>query len=114
MFTGPELAALPPREDAGMLNQEMRQQPLATDIARFAGQAVAAVVTQEPYQGDERHRAGQRRLHRCAPKTLFTSCDQAMFVDQATYASPPSDAAGFKADLPLVTDQFRGTGFAAI
>ena len=35
VFTGPDLAALPPREDTGMLNQEMRQQPLATDIVRF-------------------------------------------------------------------------------
>ena len=33
------------REDTGMLNQEMRQQPLATDIVRFVGKAVAAVVT---------------------------------------------------------------------
>lgn len=53
VFTGPDLAALPPREDAGMLNQEMRQQPLATDIVRFVGKAVAAVVTQEPYQGED-------------------------------------------------------------
>ena len=45
VFTGPDLAALPPREDTGMLNQEMRQQPLATDIVRFVGKAVAAVVT---------------------------------------------------------------------
>ena len=36
-----------------MLNQEIRQQPLATDIVRFVGKAVAAVVTQEPYQGDD-------------------------------------------------------------
>jgi carbon-monoxide dehydrogenase large subunit len=53
VFTWPDLAALPPREDVGMLNQEMRQQPLATDIVRFVGKAVAAVVTQEPYQGED-------------------------------------------------------------
>jgi hypothetical protein len=53
VFTGPDLAALPAREDAGMLNQEMRQQPLATNIVRFVGKAVAAVVTQEPYQGED-------------------------------------------------------------
>jgi len=46
VFTGPDLAALPPQEDTGMLNQEIRQQPLATDIVRFVGKAV---VTQEPY-----------------------------------------------------------------
>jgi CO/xanthine dehydrogenase Mo-binding subunit len=48
VFTGPDLAALPPQEDTGMLNQEIRQQPLATDIVRFVGKAVAAVATQEP------------------------------------------------------------------
>ena len=53
MFTGPDLAALPPREYAGMLNREIPQQPLATDIVRFVGKAVAAVVTQEPYQGED-------------------------------------------------------------
>jgi len=53
VFTGPDLAALPPQEDTGMLNQEIRQQPLATDIVRFVGKAVAAVVTQEPYQDDD-------------------------------------------------------------
>jgi hypothetical protein len=53
VFTGPDLAALPTQEDTGMLNQEIRQQPLATDIVRFVGKAVAAVVTQEPYQDDD-------------------------------------------------------------
>ena len=53
MFTGPDLAALPTQEDTGMLNQEIRQQPLATDIVRFVGKAVAAAVTQEPYQDDD-------------------------------------------------------------
>ena len=43
VFTGPDLAALPPREDTGMLNQEIRQQPLATGIVRFVGKAIAAV-----------------------------------------------------------------------
>lgn len=52
VFTGPDMAALP-REDAGMLNQEMCQQPLATDIVRFVGKAVAAVVTHEPYRGED-------------------------------------------------------------
>ena len=41
------------REYAGMLNQEIPQQSLATDIVRFVGKAVAAVVTQEPYQGED-------------------------------------------------------------
>ena len=53
VFTGPDLADLPPREYAGMLNQEIPQQSLATDIVRFAGKAVAAVVTPEPYQGED-------------------------------------------------------------
>jgi hypothetical protein len=32
-----------------MLNQEIPQQSLATGIVRFVGNAVAALVTQEPY-----------------------------------------------------------------
>jgi hypothetical protein len=50
VFTGPDPAVLPPREDTGVLNQEIRQQPLATDIVRFAGKAAA---TQEPWQGED-------------------------------------------------------------
>src|ERR1039457_5119291 len=34
----------------------------------------------------------------CVPKTLSTSCDQAIFVDQATDASLPSDAVVLKVD----------------
>jgi CO/xanthine dehydrogenase Mo-binding subunit len=51
VFTGPDLAALPSREDAGTLNQEIRQQPLATGIVRFVGKAAAAVVTEEQFRG---------------------------------------------------------------
>ena len=36
-----------------MLNREIPQQSLATDIVRFVGKAVAAVVMQEPYQGED-------------------------------------------------------------
>jgi riboflavin biosynthesis pyrimidine reductase len=34
----------------------------------------------------------------CVPKTLSTSCDQAVFIDQATDASLPSDAVVLKVD----------------
>ncbi len=34
----------------------------------------------------------------CVPKTLSTSCDQAIFVDQATDASVPSDVVLLKVD----------------
>ena len=34
----------------------------------------------------------------CVPETLSTSCDQAIFVDQATDASLPSDAVVLKGD----------------
>ena len=36
-----------------MLNQEIPPRSLATDIVRFVGKAVAAAVTQEPYQGED-------------------------------------------------------------
>ena len=38
--------------------------------------------------------------HLCVPKTSSTSCDQAIFVDQATGVSLPSDA------VPVVIDRF--------
>jgi carbon-monoxide dehydrogenase large subunit len=53
VYTGADLASLPPRKGMSMMNQEMYQQPLATDIVRFVGEPVAAVVTEEPYQGED-------------------------------------------------------------
>ena len=48
----------------------------------------------------EGRRDGWPRCRRtlCVPKTLSTSCDQAVFVDQATDASLPSDAVVLKVD----------------
>ena len=37
-------------------------------------------------------------LDLCVPKTLSTSCDQAIFVDQATDAGLPSDVGVLKVD----------------
>jgi hypothetical protein len=45
---------------------------------------------------------GQHAL--CVPKTSSTSCDQAVFVDQATGVSLPSDT------VPVEIDRF-GQGF---
>jgi aerobic carbon-monoxide dehydrogenase large subunit len=53
VFTGADLADLPPRKGAGIMNQEMWQRPLATDTVRFVGEPVAVVVTAEPYQGED-------------------------------------------------------------
>ena len=53
-FTGADLAelpALPPMMP--MLNQEMRQPLLATDVVRYVGEPVAVVVTQQPHQGED-------------------------------------------------------------
>ena len=103
MFTGPDLAALP-REDAGMLNQEMRQQPLATDIVRFAGKAV---VTQEPCRSEDAIELVSA-VYTGARRNLVHVMRKEIFIDQATYASVASDAVELKVDLPLVTDQFPG------
>ena len=51
VFTGSDLAALPPRK--GSTNPEMAQHPLAIDKVRYVGEAVAAVLTREPYQGED-------------------------------------------------------------
>ena len=44
--------------------------------------------------------AQYRRDHLCVPKTSSRSCDQAVFADQATGVSLPSDA------VPVVIDRF--------
>jgi len=54
-FTGADLADLPRIEPmmAGFLNENMRRHLLATDVARFVGDAVAVVVTEQAYQGED-------------------------------------------------------------
>jgi len=51
VFTGEDLAALPPRK--GMTNDAMAQHALAIGTVRYVGEAVAAVLTREPYQGED-------------------------------------------------------------
>jgi carbon-monoxide dehydrogenase large subunit len=54
-FTGTDLADLPSIEPmmAGVLNAKMTRRPLATDKVRFVGDPVAAVVTDDPYLGED-------------------------------------------------------------
>ena len=54
-FTGADLADLPSIEPmmAGLLNAKMLRRPLATDVVRFVGDAVAVVVTEQSYQGED-------------------------------------------------------------
>ena len=54
-FTGADLADLPviPPALAGLMNAEMQQRLLATDKVRYVGEAVAVVVTEHPYQGED-------------------------------------------------------------
>jgi aerobic carbon-monoxide dehydrogenase large subunit len=54
-FTGADLAGLPviPPAAAGLMNTEMQQRLLATDKVRYVGEAVAVVVTEDPYQGED-------------------------------------------------------------
>jgi carbon-monoxide dehydrogenase large subunit len=55
VFTGADLAGLPDIGPMmpGLLNERMRRRLLAPDVVRFVGDAVAVVVTQEPYQGED-------------------------------------------------------------
>jgi aerobic carbon-monoxide dehydrogenase large subunit len=55
VFTAADLADLPdiPPMMPGLLNEKMRWHLLATDVVRYVGDAVAAVVTEEPYQGED-------------------------------------------------------------
>ena len=54
-FTGDDLAELPPLGPMvpGAINDRMRQPLLARDVVRFVGEAVAVVVTEHPYQGED-------------------------------------------------------------
>jgi CO/xanthine dehydrogenase Mo-binding subunit len=63
-----------------MLNQEIHQQPLATDIVRFVGKAVAAVVTQEPCQGEDAIELVSADYTDARRKPCSRQCDQAMFI----------------------------------
>ncbi len=47
-----DLAPIPPSA-AGLINTEMQQRLLATDKVRFVGDVVAAIVTEDPYQGED-------------------------------------------------------------
>jgi aerobic carbon-monoxide dehydrogenase large subunit len=55
VYTAADLADLPPipPSAAGLINTEMQQRLLATDKVRFVGEPVAAVVTEDPYQGED-------------------------------------------------------------
>jgi carbon-monoxide dehydrogenase large subunit len=53
VFTGADVTELPPRTGMPMMNQEMFQLPLAAETVRYVGEAVAAIVTEDPYQGED-------------------------------------------------------------
>jgi aerobic carbon-monoxide dehydrogenase large subunit len=55
VVTGADLAELPaiPPSAAGLINTAMEQRLLATDKVRYVGEPVAAVVTEDPYQGED-------------------------------------------------------------
>jgi len=55
VYTAEDLAGLPPIDPimAGLVNATMTRPLLATGKVRFVGEAVAAVVTEEPYQGED-------------------------------------------------------------
>jgi carbon-monoxide dehydrogenase large subunit len=54
-FTGADLADLPPAAPPvpGPINVRMRQPLLAREVVRHVGEAVAVVVTEDPYQGED-------------------------------------------------------------
>jgi aerobic carbon-monoxide dehydrogenase large subunit len=54
-FTGADLADLPllAAPMPGMIDERMGQPPLARDVARFVGEPVAVVITDDPYQGED-------------------------------------------------------------
>ncbi|MHB1432153.1 MAG: xanthine dehydrogenase family protein molybdopterin-binding subunit [Streptosporangiaceae bacterium] len=55
VITGADLAGLPDLKpmDPDTMNVRMLRRPLATDVVRFVGDMVAAVVTEHEYQGED-------------------------------------------------------------
>jgi carbon-monoxide dehydrogenase large subunit len=53
VFTGADLADLPPIPPTGPMQPAMQERQLATDKVRFVGEPVAAVVVEDPYQGED-------------------------------------------------------------
>ncbi len=53
VFTGADLADLPATPASGPMNKQMQQRLLATDKVRHVGEPVAAVVVEDPYQGED-------------------------------------------------------------
>ena len=55
VITGADLAGLPDLKpmDPDTMNMRMLRRPLATDVVRFVGDPVAAVVTEHEYQGED-------------------------------------------------------------
>src|SRR6266702_6888915 len=55
VYTADDLAGLPAMDPimAGLVNAKMTRPLLATAKVRFVGEPVAAVVTEEPYQGED-------------------------------------------------------------
>jgi aerobic carbon-monoxide dehydrogenase large subunit len=53
VFTGADLADLPAIPASGPMNKQMQQRLLATDKVRHVGEPVAAVVVEQPYQGED-------------------------------------------------------------
>jgi carbon-monoxide dehydrogenase large subunit len=55
VYIGADLAELPDIQPGmgEMVNERMCRRPLATDVVRFVGEAVAAVVTEQAYQGED-------------------------------------------------------------
>jgi aerobic carbon-monoxide dehydrogenase large subunit len=53
VFTGADLADLPPIPPAGPMKPQIQQRMLAIDKVRYVGEPVAAVVVEEPYQGED-------------------------------------------------------------
>ena len=55
VITGADLAGLPDLKpmDPDTMNMRMLRRPMATDVVRFVGDPVAAVVTEHEYQGED-------------------------------------------------------------
>ena len=55
VITGADLAGLPDLKpmDPDTMNMRMLRRPMATDVVRFVGDLVAAVVTEHEYQGED-------------------------------------------------------------
>ncbi len=95
-----DLAPIPPAA-AGLMKAEMQQRLLAADKVRYVGEAVAAVVTEEAYQGEDAIELVTVDYDQLPAVLGYAPTDDSLLFEEAgtNVAGYWGDASTLKADL---------------